>query len=200
MLTYSNIQRHDDIPFSDYLKLGGLSHSFLKHAKNGIATPINVSEVMKRGSLVDAMLTEPEKADMSSPLYPACKSIVFEIRNNFGDMINRFEKQVSYTCEIDYKGFRIKSTGRLDFLLPKFAVIDLKITQAKDVPALIKFMGYENQVWHYCKMSKVDKAYLMVYSVPLKKTQIFYYDCSNDYNEFWANKILDYGKVEEVEF
>ncbi len=195
MLTYKNIQRHDDKPFEEYLKLKGFSHSWLKHQKNGVCPPMYVTDNMKTGSLVDAILTEPAKVDMSSPFYPACKDIAFRIKENFGDMIKVFQKQISYTAEIEYKEWVMKTTGRLDFLLPKYAVVDLKCTMSKDVTALIKFMGYENQVWHYCKMAGVDKAYLMVYSIPLKKTEIFYYDCSSDYNKFWADKVMDFGSV-----
>ena len=80
MLTYTNIQRHDNIEFNDYLKLGGFSHSFLKHQKNGICSPMYITDNMKTGSLVDNILTEPAKADMTSPFYPACKDIAFNIK------------------------------------------------------------------------------------------------------------------------
>jgi hypothetical protein len=195
MLTYKNIQRHDDIDFKDYLKIGGYSHSWLKHQKNGICPPMYVTDNMKVGSLVDNILTEPKKADMSSPFYPGCKDIAFRIKENFGDMIKAFQKQISYTADIQHKEWVMKTTGRLDFLLPKHCVVDLKCTQSKDVKALIAFMGYENQVWHYCKMAGVEKAYLMVYSIPNKKTEIFYLDCSSNFNQFWANKVMDFGSV-----
>lgn len=195
MIIYGNIQRHDDKPFEEYLKLGGYSHSWLKHQKNGVCAPIHLTDNMRTGSIVDAILTEPHKVNMSDPLYPACKAIAFKVREQFGDMIKVFQKQISYTAEATYGGLTIKTTGRLDFLLPKHAVVDLKITQSKDIPALVEFMGYKNQGWHYCKNAQVKDFYLMVHSVPLAQTKIIYYDCSSDYNEFWANKIMDFGTV-----
>lgn len=203
MIQYKNIIRYDNIAFSDYLKLPGKSHSWLKHQKNGVCSAMAVTDNMLIGSMVDNILTEPHKVDMASEFYPFCKKIVFTIREKFGDMINVFQKQVSYTADVTYDAFTMPTTGRLDFLLWDHAVIDLKCTKSKDVPALIEFMGYYNQVWHYCKMAGVDKAYLMVYSIPLGKTEIYYYDCSSNYNTFWANKVIEFGSVpkqEQIEF
>ncbi len=200
MINYSNIIRHDNIDFADYLKIGGYSHSWLKHQRNGICPPMIVTDNMKIGSMVDNILTEPHKVDLASHFYPFCKQIVFTIKERFGSMIDVFQKQVSYTANVTYDAFTMPTTGRLDFLLPGHAVIDLKCSKSKikDIPTLIEFMGYENQIWHYCKMSKVDKAYLMVYSIPDKRTEIYFYDCSNNYNTFWSNKCIEFGKVKET--
>lgn len=194
MISYTNIQRHDNIHFQDYLKFEGYSHSFLKHEQNGEKAEIDVTKQMMLGSMVDAILTDsPDKVDMSSELYVPGRNIALEIKNQFGDMIKGFDKQVSYTADVEFKGFKMRTTGRLDFLLPKIAVIDLKVTGAKDVQSLIRFMGYGNQVWHYCKYAGVKKAYIMIYSIPLKKTEIISIDCSQPVNEFWAGKILKLG-------
>ncbi len=198
-IVYSNIQQYNNLDFADYLKLPGYSHSFLKHAKNGIAANIEVTDKMKVGSMVDAILTEPHKANMADPIYPYCKDIAFNVKEKFGTLIQHFQKQISYTCTVSYDAgtakFFIYSKGRLDFLLPGHAVIDLKITEAKDVPALIEFMGYENQLYHYCRMAGVKKAYLMVYVINKRKVELREFDCSSNYNTFWANKVLEYGSV-----
>lgn len=196
-LTYTNIIRHDNIPFEDYLKLKGFSNSFLKYQRNGIVPPKEITDNMKVGSLVDNILTEPGKANMSDPFYPYCKKIAFNIKERFGDLINVFEKQVSFTAEISYENFIMPTTGRLDFGLPKIAVIDLKVTKSsiKQVPALIDFMGYKNQLWNYCKMYGVNNCYIMVHSIPDNKTELYPYDMSSDYNEFWANGVMQFGKL-----
>ena len=197
MITYTNIQRHDNIPFEDYLKLEGFSHSFLKRERDGIVEPLTITENIRIGKLVDAILTDPAAADMFDSLYPLAKSIAFEIRKTFGTLIEAFQKQISYTAQVSYGDFTMQTTGRLDFLLPKHAVLDLKVTKSKiaQIPALIEFMGYENQVWHYCKMAGVNSAYLLFYSIPEKKTVVRFIDCSSDTNEFWANKTMMHGKV-----
>lgn len=197
MITYSNIQRIDNLPFEEYLQLPGYSHSFLKREINGITEELRITDNIIIGKLVDNILTEPAKADMSSSLYPVAKLIAAEVTKHFGTMINSFQKQISYTAEVEFKGFTMPTTGRLDFLLPGHAVIDLKITKMKDINALIDFMGYKNQLWHYCKMAGVSKGYLMFYSIPLKQTFVRYVDCSFGTNEFWAEKIIKFGKVQE---
>ncbi len=194
MITYTNIQRHDNIPFTDYLKIGGYSHSFLKYEQNGEKTEIEVTNQMKLGSMVDAILTDAENVDMASEFYVPGRNIARTIKKQFGEMFIHFEKQVSYTAEMEYRGFKMRTTGRLDFGLPHHAVIDLKVTKAKDVHTLINFMGYKNQVWHYAKMYGVTKAYIMIYSIPIQTTQIVAIDCTEPVNEFWAGKILKLGE------
>lgn len=195
MIQYTDIVRYDNLSFEDYLKLQGYSHSFLKANIQGVRKFIDVTDNMRVGSMVDAILTEPAKADMTSELYPHCKVIAFELKKMFGDVMLACKKQISYTATASFNGLSIPTTGRLDFLLEGVAVIDLKITQSKDVDALIKYMGYENQVWHYSKMAKVSKAYLIMYSVPLKKVIVKFIDTSSDINGFWLNKIVDFGMV-----
>lgn len=195
MISYSNIHRFDNMPFNEYLKLNGYSHSFLKRERNGIAEDLAITDNIRVGSLVDAIITDPAKADMSSPLYPVARNISAAIKGKFGSIIAKFQKQVSYTANVSYMDFIMPTTGRLDFLLPGFAVVDLKVTKAKCLRTLIEFMGYKNQMFNYCKMAKVDTAYLMMYSIPLRKTEIIRIDCISDNNIFWQEKILKYGTV-----
>lgn len=195
MIEYSNIQRLDNIPFEEYLQIDGCSHSFLKREQNGIVPELKITENIIIGKLVDAILTEPEKADMLNPCYPVAREIAIYLKGNFGNLIDSFQKQVSYVADLTHKGFTMRSTGRLDFLLPRHSVIDLKVTFQKNIPELISFMGYKNQVWHYAKMAGLKKAYLLIYSVPLKKAILNHIDCSSDENYFWQEKIIMHGKV-----
>ncbi len=195
MITYSNIVRYDGLPFDEYLKLPALSHSFLKREKMGITEDLKMTDNIRIGSLVDDIITQPSKADMYSPLYPYARNIAAVIRNRFGSLINQFQKQVSYTADASFGDFTMPVKGRLDFLIPNLAVIDLKVTMSKDLRGLIEFMGYKNQDWHYSKLSIVPNAYLMIYSIPLKKTEIVKVDCSSNDNPFWGDKITKFGKV-----
>ena len=195
MITYSNITRYDNLPFEDYLKLSGFSHSFLKRERSGLTEELKMTDNIRVGSLVDAILTDPGKVDMYSPLYPYAREIAAIIKNRFGSLINQFQKQVSYTADVSFGDFIMPVTGRLDFLIPNMAVVDLKITMSRDLRALIEFMGYKNQMFNYCKMAKVNTAYLMIYSVPLKKTEIIKVDCSSNTNAFWEEKIIKFGLV-----
>ena len=199
MITYSNIQRHDHLPFDQYLQLNGYSHSFLKSNIGGVSKHFEQTDKVRVGHLVDAILTEPAKADMSSPLYPQCKKIAAKVMEMFGDAINLCSKQANFTANMNMGDFSMPVKGRLDLLLEGFAVIDLKVTSEKDIDALIQFMGYENQLWHYAKMAKVIKAYLLFYSIPRKEVIVRAVDVSSDHNEFWLNKIIDFGQVPGID-
>ena len=151
-------------------------------------------EYMQIGTLVDQILTEPAKVDMSHELYKEAKQIAHSLTSTYGEMIAAFKKQVSYTGVFHYAGFQLPVKGRLDFLIPNHAVVDLKVTWSKDVLALIEYMGYKNQLFAYCKMAGVKKGYIMIHSAPLNKTTIV--DIAiPDTNEFWQEQILNFGTV-----
>ncbi len=192
MIHYTKIQRYTG---NDYYNIPGFSHSFLKHERGGISENMAITDNMKVGSMVDAILTEPALVSMSSEIYPYCRDIASKIRHNFNDIIIRCEKQVAFTAEMQYNEFKMPTKGKLDYLLPHEFILDLKITKSKDIQSLIKYMGYENQIWHYAKLAEVTKAYIMIYSIPLKKTEILPYDCTSNNNPFWENKILKFGTV-----
>ena len=67
MINISNIVRIESIPFDQYLQVEGYSHSFLKHQKYGVSETMEVTANMRTGSLVDGILTEPEKVNMADP-------------------------------------------------------------------------------------------------------------------------------------
>lgn len=198
MISTTNIQRHDDVPFTEYLRMPGNSHSFLRYEKNGEKAEIIATEKMKRGSMVDSILTDkPQDVDMSSPLYEQAKQIAYSIRKNFGGMIDSMEKQVSFTAEMEHLDHKMIGKFRLDFLLPGYIVLDLKVTDAKpkQIPGLITHMGYDNQLWGYSKVAQVDRAFILAYSVPAKNVFLFNVPVSSPTNEFWEGKILKFGTI-----
>lgn len=197
MIEYKDIKRFDNLEFGDYLKLKGYSHSFLKSEINGITPEFKMTDKVMIGKLVDGILTDPASVEMLNPLYPVAKSIAFKIKSCFGSEIEKFEKQVSFTANMVYNGFVMPTTGRLDFLIPKHAVVDLKVTHAPDVHALIEYMGYRNQLFSYCQMAEVVRQYIMIYSVPKKTTYLIDLGLVGNSNEFWEQKILKFGKPYE---
>jgi hypothetical protein len=197
MITYNNIIRHDNIQFEEYLKMPGYSQSFLKSERHGLKAEIEITNNIRLGKLVDGILTEPATVNMRDELYPVAKGVVNEIKNFFGFALPHFKTQVSYTADVMYNGFTLPTKSRLDFLLEKQLVLDLKVTMSKDFRGIIDWMGYENQVWHYSKSAQVPKGFLLMHSVPLKKTQLFTVPMP-DSNSFWENKVIKFGNHGEI--
>lgn len=194
MIQYSNQKRFERLPFDTYLKLPGLSHSFLKTEKNGVSPFMEITEKMKLGSMVDAILTEPHKVDVTDPNFAKGKRIASAINEQFGSLIKTFIPQLSYTGAASFEGFTIEVCGRLDWLLPGHAVVDLKVTAAKDIQPIIQHFGYNNQMFNYCKLAGVKVAYIISYSTALNKClPVVKIDCSSDRNAFWEEKILKFG-------
>jgi len=198
MIQYNNTKRYENLPFEQYLKLGGYSHSFLKSQKNGITPYFKVTDKVRLGSLVDALLTQDDRFDFSDPLAQDAIKIARNIKDMFGGMIQLFKPQISYTSTLELMGLSLNVTGRLDWELPKHAVIDLKVTGAKsdkEFASYIEHMGYKNQLWNYAKMAGLKKAYIIPYSVPNKKCLNIVTIPLNERNEFWENAVFNFGSV-----
>lgn len=195
MVTYKNVKEYKDLPFEQYIKLKGLSHSYLKNEINGVAKHFEISEKMRLGSMVDAFLTQPLEVDFNSDLFNVGRDIAIAIQKQFGSIIKHLEPQISYTAEAEFKGLKIETQGRLDWLLRGHAVVDLKVTEATDLKPLIKFMGYDNQMWHYTGMANVNKSFILAYSTKLKKCLPLIEINRDERNEFWESKILKFGSV-----
>lgn len=193
MIIATNRMSYSCDTFEKYNKLTGYSHSFLKGQRNGIAQQIEETENMRRGTLVDKILTEPESVTMLEPQYLECHFIAERIKEKFGVFINRLEKQVALTANFEFEGFSLPVRGRVDFALPGYCILDLKITSSKDYKAIIEHFGYINQLYGYAKMYGVPSAYLLMYSVPLKEVKLIKLDVSQPINQFWAHAILEFG-------
>lgn len=201
MIHYTNIQRHENLPFQQYLELGGYSHSFLKGQKNGISPYFKVTDKVRLGSLVDALLTQEDRFDFKDPLVEKAMKIARTIKDSLGAAYTQLKPQISYTATANYGDFNMKVTGRLDWEIPKHAVVDLKVTGAKsdkEFAAYIEHMGYKNQLWNYAKMAGLKRAYILAFSVPSNKCLSLVPIELPDYNEFWAKSILDFGKIKTI--
>lgn len=193
MITYSNIRRFDRMEFPEYRKLDGYSYSWLTREVNGQLPEFEETYKLIIGKLVDAILTDPAKADMRHEHYPIAKSIAARIKASFGPFLKSFEKQISFTGTMSYEGHEMHTMGRFDYGLPGHAVIDLKVTHANDVDKLIKYMGYNDQLWNYCNLYQVRRKYIMIHSVPLGQTFMKDMGVVAPRNEFWEAKILKFG-------
>lgn len=182
------------MPFDEYLTLPGYSFSFLKRERSGFAEDVAYTAKIGIGKLVDAILSEPATANMGSELYPAAKAIAFKLQQQFGPLLPAFKKQVSYTGLFTANGWSCPTRGRLDFLLERRAVIDLKVTSEKRILPLIDHMQYWDQQFGYALLAGVPKRYILIYSRPNKESTLLPSPMPIPaVNEWWAEKIERFG-------
>lgn len=197
MIEYTNIKQFTTENAADYFASPELSHSYLKRQKNGILPEMSPSDKMKMGSLVDAILTEhPSKVDYNSPFYPAAVKIANKINEKFGPILTIFKKQICYTADVSYTlngtKWTINTKARLDYVIPKKIVLDLKFTTVKNVRAVIEHFGYLNQLWHYARCAEAKDAYILAYIQPLDQCQLIKIPLETE-NIFWMNMCVDFG-------
>lgn len=198
MINFENVKEFKNIPFEQYTSLKGFSHSFLKSEINGVKPEFIMSDKIRLGSMVDAFLTQPESVDFASPLFEKARNIAIDIKKSFGWALPMLEPQLSYTADMTWQGLTMPVCGRLDWLLRGHADIDLKVTEAKtdwQFKSIVDRMGYNNQQWNYARMANVQKAYILPYSVPLRRCLSLVEVPVGDSNEFWIDKIKRFGSV-----
>lgn len=199
VITYSCCIEVDCSNFSYYLSLPGYSHSFLKSQKGVVTPSFNVTDKVMIGKIVDQVLTNSGQVDFAHPQYKKASIIAAFLKQHFAAILPQLKTQVAFTGRAEFSGLSMPIKGILDYLLPKFAVIDLKITAEKNVDKLIEYMGYKNQLWNYAHLAGVKFAYILIYSThkdnqkyPCRLIKI---DVSETCNNFWKNAILDFGEV-----
>jgi hypothetical protein len=194
MITIKNRRRYVGMSFEDYLALPGYSFSFLNRERFGATPEITETAAMRRGTMVDAILTQPDQADPSNEGYAEARSIAHEIKRNYSYLLSSMVPQVSYTADFtittDHGTYTLPVRGRLDFEIPGKLVLDLKVTGQKNVDATIRHMGYADQLTGYCLMSGSSVAYIAAYCVPLRQVELR--SIALDY-KFWERKILKFG-------
>ncbi len=211
MIVHTNIREFPTADFRAYLSTPGYSHSYCKYEKDGVVEYKEATDKMRLGSLVDALLTEPDsiRIDQNNKhLFLQGQAIATAIKNDFGTMIKQFDPQVNYAATMSLTSpdgsplLSMPTKGRLDWRIKKKMVLDLKVTDAKSneqMQALIKFMGYGNALWNYCKMEQVDTAYIIPFSVKLGKClSPVFINCASNENEFWEGKIKRFDAVPNI--
>ena len=199
-MNWINLTQYQGIDFKQYLDLKGYSYSFLKRQINGIAPTFEPSEKVFIGSMVDDILTNPENVDVSADIYPIARSIASFLTDFIGfNALDAMEKQLSITGSIELEnGLSMPVKSRLDMFVPG-RVFDLKVTDAgiKDLDELIKYMGYDKQMFNYCKLTESEFATLIFYSKKDKKTLLKNLNFKNpsiSVTRFWNDAVWQFGK------
>jgi hypothetical protein len=190
MITVTNRQRYVGIPFEDYLRLPGYSFSFLNKEMYGVAPEVIETAAMRRGTLVDGILTQPDQVNIHDEQYNEARMIAYHITKTLP--MNLYP-QISYTANFTFNGITLPVRGRLDFELPNEVVLDLKVTNQKNLDNTIRYMNYESQLTGYALMNGAKSGYIAAYVVPLKVVSLRRMDL-NAGMDFWKRKIMKYGE------
>lgn len=207
MLEYSHITRHDNIPFAEYQTWQEYSHSFLKYQKRGILEPKEITDNIMFGAIVDAILCNEVTPEMyANYMYTMALKHCATIIRKFDAVLKHSAKQVCYKGRITYNGFILPVKVRLDMQFRNNFLFENKITfsgcknkrapdevKIKSILDLIVYMGYDNQVFHQLKMSKVYKGYIMIHSVPLDETFLFERNNFDTAQNWWIEQIKYFG-------
>lgn len=181
-MTHSKIQQHH-CTWQEYLKLQGFSNSYF----NGYIPKTNK---MLLGSEVDAILTENKTSDDR-----IANEIANTISKRWGTILSRLQAQTCYTGIIEAHGMKLPVKGRLDYDLPKVLILDLKVTSATNIRALIDHMDYHTPIWNYARLSQSPQAYILPYSTVKKKCLDLYPIDVSGHSHVWENRVLEYGSL-----
>jgi hypothetical protein len=160
-----NRQIWANVPFDEYLQMGGWSHSRInaegKDVK--IATP-----KMLLGTDVDNYLTSPEQYHHEN--IEIVKPLALALKRKIGDLWKSAFKQPVVRCQFVSGGLVLEYLGRCDMLIPDILEIDFKVSSVPLAVSIPRF-GYDNQQNGYIAGFGVKAGMIMRIDPKLKRGQ-----------------------------
>lgn len=142
MITVINRKIYEGLPFEDYLKLPGVSHSDIRNKGNRVfATP-----KMQLGTLTHTYLLTPSlySGEHATLVVPLAKKLKAEI----GPLLPFLRPEISVTCDfvamVDGKEWILPYRGRADIGKPGRIGIDIKVSEMP-LQRSVAFFDYDNQ-------------------------------------------------------
>ncbi len=197
-MIYKNIRQFDNLEFNDYLKLDGLGFSSLKGMRDGVSEAVQMTEKIKLGKIVDDIMTNKgRESGINDDLYTIALKISTILQSQFGNIFGYMQTQVSYQADIEHEGMVMRTTGRLDYMMPKRLVLDLKVNHSiktySDAIKLIEWMKYDCQIFHYSELAEVAKRFILIYSTKVNDTFLIPITDITRARSWWESKVLENG-------
>lgn len=181
MVTVSSKAYHS-LPFEDYLKMPGYSFSGL--SKRGAI--IEPTEKMKLGTRVHNYLLDA--ADFDYEDLRIVKPLAIAVKRVLGDSFRLLKTEMAVTANMEHEGFRLSYKGRLDMHYPGVIVVDLKISENKNVD----FFGYVDQVSGYCMADESPRGVIVKLHPKTLETTIINAPITT---RWWEHQIKTKGEV-----
>jgi hypothetical protein len=186
-------ERTVEMDFDKYLKEPHFSNSKISEIERGY--PIVTTSKMTLGKEVDMILANGHPG---TGLSKQAVKIAAKIESSPSwVLVSGAKKQPSIFGRfvidgVDGPMFTAPFKTRPDFL-GRNCTVDLKVTESrlKYLPGLIEQMKYPRQMWIHRTMAHVEKSYLMIHSIPDKKTILI--PSEEDWTDQLMNFIMLYG-------
>lgn len=183
VVTITDIKYHPGLSFEQYQALPGFSYSTLK--KNGVPFAGPTAK-MGLGTAVHNYLLEPHLFDHSNT---RAKKLAIELKKIIGTLLPFMEFEMSVTGSMEHQGFVMPWRGRIDALIRKKIVVDLKATEI-DVRKGIDFFGYQHPMTGYMAGAQTTTGYIIGINT---KTQVTQTVPIIPTHAFWDKKIMEFG-------
>lgn len=180
----SNIQYFKNLDFEQYLKLPGHSYSSIKGFSG------QPTAGMKLGTRVHNYLNEPECFDWQQAA--EVRKIAAAVRQYLGDAYTIMDKELSFTCNLEYEDMILQYRGRVDMVKVGSLVVDLKVLSGA-LPAAIERFGYNHQISGYCYGTGASRGLIIAYNKSSKKIETKFI---NPDPGFWQYQIARLGVPE----
>lgn len=170
-----------DLDFADYLALPGISYSGIK----GFSGPPNAG--MSLGTKVHSYLLEPDKYTWDDT--ETVRAIAATIRPILGPALAVLDKEIAFTCNMEYNGMVLPYKGRADMLKAGRIVVDLKVLSGALTPAIERF-GYQDQISGYCLATGSPLGLIVAYNRAKRKVEM---QRITPTVEYWRYQIVHRG-------
>lgn len=176
---------HRNIPFEDYLKLPGFSHSGIRMEGR---KPFAATAKMNLGTNVHSYLLDPTAYSYEN--LNVVKTIALALKSTIGGLWEFLEPEIAVTSNFCIEDFILPYKGRIDLALVKRVILDIKVINGESVSSTIDLFHYDTQLSGYAASVGAKDAFIIAYSTKTKKVEVKYIPVNVDW---WCNQIITKG-------
>lgn len=181
-MVIENMRQHE-LSWDEYKVLPGHSYS---NIKGGTVTP---TDKMLLGTAVHDYLLLGQYTG-THPL-PLVRAIASKLALKLGVLLPYLQAEVAITADFVHAGLKMPYKGRLDLTVMSQLVIDIKVTQVKNIPGVLKYFGWNHQVSGYSLGSGAKAALLLTVHPGTLETNLFTIPITTDW---WEHQIKRFGQ------
>ena len=173
-------------PFDEYLQLPGWSYSGIRNAESVIVA----TEKMRLGTQVHDYLLTP--GNISAEQHPLIRPLAKALAYKLGPLLRYLRPECAVTANFIHAGFNMQYKGRIDLCIPKRIVVDIKISELKDIFSGMSFFGYDRQLNGYAAAIEAKTILLLSINPKTFTTQLINIPINHNW---WEQEIKKRGTV-----
>lgn len=190
MITITEQKIYENLPFEEYLKLPGYSHSDIRNK----GQKVFATSKMQLGTAVHNYLLTP--AEYSGENSALVVPLAAKLKAEIGPLLPFLKPELSITCKMNVvnpqtgKIWGMAARGRADLGIPGRFGIDIKVSEMP-LKKAVEYFEYDNQQNGYAIMFKFQQVIIIAINPKTRLVSMYVVPMQK---HWWAERVLEYGR------